>query len=57
MSQHARHCLFLMTDQQRWDTVAGQQPWIQTPHLDALFNKQKTRHYRQAICNAPMCTP
>lgn len=48
--------LFILTDQQRWDTLgcAGNMQ-IQTPHLDALA--QSGVRFDSAFCAFPVCTP
>ena len=47
--------LFLMTDQQRWDALGCVDPFVRTPHLDALA--RRGIRFEQAVCNVPMCMP
>ena len=49
------HIIFLMSDQQRWDTLGSVDPIVQTPHLDALC--RDGIRFEQAVCQAPMCVP
>lgn len=56
MPSKKTNILFLLTDQQRWDTlsIAGT-PVVETPHLDALANQGTW--FRQAVCAWPVCGP
>ncbi len=47
--------IFFMTDQQRWDCLGTVNPLIKTPNLDRLAREGV--HFRQAVCQAPMCVP
>lgn len=47
--------IFLMTDQQRWDALGVEQPFVRTPNLDRLA--REGIRFRQAVCQAPMCIP
>lgn len=48
------HLILIMTDQQRFDTIAGMgYPHMHTPHLDAL-SKRSVR-FRQAYCPGATC--
>ncbi len=54
-SSGAPNVLFLMTDQQSWNTLGVLNPAVQTPHLDALA--QRGVVFNQAVCQSPMCIP
>ena len=48
--------LFIMTDQQRFDTIAALgNPGIYTPNLDRLVRRGIT--FRQAYSTCPVCVP
>lgn len=48
--------LVLMTDQQRFDTIAAAGfPWMKTPHLDRLVNEG--RLFARAHTPNPVCVP
>ncbi len=47
--------LFLMTDQQRWDTIGKDGKWVQTPNIDGIA--QKGTLFTQCITNSPVCVP
>ena len=47
--------LFVLTDQQRWDTVGEHNPMDLTPRLDEMARDGTT--YEQAISPQPLCAP
>lgn len=48
--------LFILTDQQRFDTIKSQgYSWMETPNLDKLVNKGVSFH--NTYCPAATCTP
>ena len=47
--------IFLMDDQHRWDALGVVNPMVKTPNLDKLARAGV--FYREAVCQAPMCTP
>lgn len=47
--------LFLMTDQQRFDTFGRNNPVIKTPNLDALI--EQSVFFENARCTNPSCVP
>ncbi|HBR94583.1 MAG TPA: hypothetical protein DEA90_10505 [Opitutae bacterium] len=48
--------LLLLTDQQRWDTLAAAGcSWMQTPNLDRLAARGTL--FTNAFCNSPLCMP
>jgi uncharacterized sulfatase len=47
--------LLITTDQQRWDTIASNNPLIETPNIDRLY-KRGISFSRAYTCNA-VCTP
>ncbi|TVP82550.1 MAG: hypothetical protein EA353_00285, partial [Puniceicoccaceae bacterium] len=47
--------LFIMTDQQSWNTLGPLNPAVKTPHLDRLARRGIV--FDQAVCQAPMCIP
>lgn len=48
--------LFIMTDQQRWDTISyGGTPIIKTPNLDRLA--KEGAYFENAYSNCPICVP
>lgn len=47
--------IFLMTDEQRWDTFSYNNPAIKTPHLDALIGESV--FFKHAYCSNPSCVP
>ena len=55
MADH-RNLVFIMSDQQRYDTLAcyGNE-WIQTPHLNALADESFV--FERAYVTQPVCTP
>lgn len=54
-SKEHPNIIFLMTDQQRWDALGCSDPRVHTPNLDRLAKTGV--HFRQAVCNVPMCMP
>lgn len=47
--------LFIMTDEQKWDTFSYNNPKIKTPNLDALI--QDSVFFNNAYCSNPSCIP
>ena len=48
--------LWICTDQQRYDTIGALgNPYVSTPHLDALANDGVA--FERAYCQSPICTP
>jgi len=47
--------LFLMTDQQRWDTVGKDGEWVQTPNIDGIAEGGTL--FTQCITTSPVCVP
>lgn len=45
--------LFIMTDQQRWDAIGANAPWIKTPHLDQIANRGI--NFSNCVTNSPVC--
>lgn len=51
-----KHILLLITDQQRWDTIAALgNPYIQTPNLDALVRDAAV--FTRCTTPSPVCVP
>lgn len=56
MASSRPNILFLMTDQQaRQAQSAAGNPWVRTPHLDALSTSGV--RFTRAYCAAPVCSP
>ncbi len=56
MPKRPPHILFLLTDQQRWDTIAAAGfDHMVTPHLDRLASRGSL--FTHAFCNSPVCMP
>jgi arylsulfatase A-like enzyme len=54
--QDSPNVLFIMTDQQRYDSIAiNGKSWLQTPHLDRLA--KQSANFSHAYVQAPICTP
>jgi len=47
--------LFIMTDQQRWDTVGELGDWVQTPNLDRIAREGV--RFSNCVTNSPVCIP
>ena len=47
--------LLLFSDQQRWDALGVQQPWLATPHLDRLAGEGTL--FERAYAPTPVCLP
>ncbi|MFL2529702.1 MAG: sulfatase [Candidatus Azotimanducaceae bacterium] len=47
--------LFLMTDQQRWDTIDAHGDWVRTPNIDGIAKKGTL--FSQCITTSPVCVP
>jgi choline-sulfatase len=47
--------LFLMTDQQRWDTLGPAGSWVRTPHLDRIAAEGV--RFSRCVTNSPVCIP
>lgn len=47
--------LFLMTDEQRFDTFGCVNPKVKTPNLDSLIGQSV--HFKNAYCSNPSCIP
>ena len=47
--------LFLMTDQQRWDTIDSNSGWVKTPNLDRIA--QEGVRFDNCITTTPICMP
>ena len=47
--------LFLMTDQQRWDTIDSNSGWVKTPNLDRIA--QEGVCFDNCITTTPICMP
>ena len=56
MTSKQPHIIFIITDQQRYDTIAGLGfPYMETPHLDRLI-KEGT-HFTQCHVAGASCVP
>lgn len=47
--------LFIMTDEQKWDTFSYNNPYIKTPNLDKLI--KDSIFFNHAYCSNPSCVP
>jgi len=47
--------LFLMTDQQRWDSMGSSGGWVNTPNLDRIAS-EGTR-FSDCVTTSPLCVP
>lgn len=47
--------LFIITDQQRWDTIGPNGNWCYTPHLDSIAREGLT--FSQCTTTSPVCVP
>lgn len=55
-STYQPHIVFIITDQQRYDTIAALGfPHVDTPHIDRLVNEGVT--FEKCFINAPSCVP
>ena len=50
-----RNILFISTDQQRWDHIGVETPFLRTPTLDRLAREGV--HFTRAYTPSPLCTP
>ncbi|WP_073339457.1 sulfatase-like hydrolase/transferase [Clostridium grantii] len=55
MSNNRPNIIFLMTDQQRYDTFSCVNDEIKTPFLDELI--EDSVHFKNAYCSNPSCVP
>lgn len=55
MTNKRPNIIFLMTDQQRFDTFSHNNPEIKTPHMDQLI--EESIFFNNAYCSNPSCVP